>query len=97
MISKKLTLCCIALILQFAFIKLIAQTNPVAFVGAKIIPIIGEPIENGVLIIQTGKITAVGSADLTKFSSDTEIIDVSSKVIMPGLVDTHSHIGEGEG
>ncbi len=70
-----------------------AQEKPIAFVNAKIIPIVGEPIDEGVLIFQNGKITGVGDARLVRLSSDVTIVDVKGKVIMPGLVDTHSHIG----
>jgi imidazolonepropionase-like amidohydrolase len=73
------------------------QTKATAFVGARIIPIIGEPIEEGILLIQNGKITAVGDARTVRLSSDVEIIDVKGKIIMPGLVDTHSHVGEPAG
>ena len=73
-----------------------AQSTPQVFRGAQIIPIEGEPIENGVLIIENGKITAVGGSN-TRVPRGAEIHDVSGKVIMPGLVDTHSHIGEGSG
>ncbi len=76
---------------------LLGQTRPTAFVGARIIPIIGQPIEDGILLVQNGKITAIGDARTVRLSSDVQIIDVKGKVIMPGLVDTHSHIGEGSG
>lgn len=76
---------------------LLGQTRPTAFVGARIIPIVGQPIEEGVLLVQNGKITAVGDARTVRLSSDVQIVDVKGKVIMPGLVDTHSHIGEGSG
>jgi imidazolonepropionase-like amidohydrolase len=75
----------------------LAQDKMQAFVGAKIIPIVGQPIENGVLIVQNGKIVAVGAQNSTKIPSEAQVFDVSGKVIMPGLVDTHSHIGEGSG
>lgn len=71
-----------------------AQSKPEAFVGATIIPIVGQPIENGVLIIQNGKIVAVGTRNAVKIPSDASTIDVAGKTIMPGLVDSHSHIGE---
>ena len=74
-----------------------AQDQPYIFKGAEIIPISGEPISGGVLIIQNGKITAVGEAGSVPIPSDAKHIDLSGKVIMPGLVDTHSHIGEGDG
>lgn len=73
-----------------------SQSTPQAFKGAKIIPISGEPINNGVLIVQNGEIVAVGDAD-TDIPGNAEIHDVSGKVLMPGLVDTHSHVGEGDG
>lgn len=69
------------------------QENPIAFVGAKIIPIVGEPIDRGVLVVSGGKITAVGTAAAEAALDGAERVDVSGKVIMPGLVCTHSHLG----
>ncbi|NEM96904.1 amidohydrolase family protein [Pontibacter burrus] len=74
-----------------------AQEQPHVFKGARIIPIAGKPIENGVLVVQHGKITAVGAAGQVKLPKGATEIDVTGKVLMPGLVDTHSHIGEGSG
>lgn len=75
---------------------IIAQPNSIFFTGATIIPISGEPIEKGVLVIRDGKIQAVGDHRY-KIPATATIVDVTGKVIMPGLVDTHSHIGEGDG
>lgn len=68
-------------------------TKQIAFVGAKILPVVGEPIENGFLIIEGGKIVAIGSAANVRLDSSLEKIDVTGKWIMPGLVCTHSHVG----
>ncbi len=92
---KNLLLSVFALILFLC--PVFGQTKPTAFVGARIIPIVGNPIEDGILLVQNGRITAVGDARTVRLSSDVEIIDMKGKVIMPGLVDTHSHIGEGSG
>ena len=73
----------------------VAQDRPKAFVGAALIPIEGEEIENGTLVIEKGKIVAIGSADEVQIPNDAEKIDVAGKVIMPGLICTHSHIGGG--
>lgn len=74
-----------------------AQEKPTAFINARIIPIVGQPIEQGILLVQNGKITAVGDARTVRLSSDVVQIDLKGKVIMPGLIDSHSHIGEGAG
>jgi len=68
-----------------------------AFIGATLIPIGAPEIENSVLIIEDGKIVAVGAAGATRIPDDAERIDVRGKVIMPGLIDTHSHVGGGWG
>lgn len=68
-----------------------------AYVGGEIIPINGPPIQNGVLVVSNGKIVAVGTRAATSIPAGAEVIDTTGKVIMPGLVDTHSHIGGGSG
>lgn len=73
-----------------------AQDKPIAFKGALIYPVTGPPLEKGVLIVQKGRILAVGDAT-TSIPSDAEVIDATGKVIIPGIVDTHSHIGGPEG
>lgn len=74
-----------------------AQERPHVFTGAQILPIAGAPIENGVLVVHRGKITAVGAAGQVQIPANAVTVDATGKVIMPGLVDTHSHIGEGDG
>ena len=70
-----------------------AQDTPVAFTGATIIPIAGSPIENGAMVVHQGKITAVGASNAVSIPADARRIDATGKIIMPGLVDTHNHIG----
>ena len=68
-----------------------------AFTGAEIMPVSREPITDGVLVIEDGKIVHVGAAGRTRIPSDAKVIDISGQVIVPGFVDTHSHIGEPAG
>lgn len=75
--------------------SLAAQQQPVAFTGARILPISGAPIEDGTFVVQNGKISAIGSN--VEIPPAAQVIDASGKTIMPGLVDTHSHIGGGSG
>ncbi len=72
-----------------------AQERPVAFKGATLVPVSGPPVPNGVLVVHRGKIVAAGAS--ARIPEGAEVVDVSGKVIMPGLVDTHSHIGGGSG
>ncbi len=70
--------------------------QPTAYIGATIYPIAGPPIEDGMLIVEDGRIVEVGPVR-TNLRPGTQQVDVTGKVIMPGLVDTHSHVGEGDG
>jgi imidazolonepropionase-like amidohydrolase len=80
----------------FLTIYITAQDKPIAFKGALIYSITGAPIQNGTIVIQKGKIISVGGPQ-TSIPADAEIRDVTGKIIMPGLVDTHSHLGGPDG
>jgi imidazolonepropionase-like amidohydrolase len=90
----KLMLLCVGLLLPMLAH---AQSDPVAFTNAKIYPVTSEPIENGTIVIEDGKIVRIGEAGRTRIPRRAEVIDLKGKVIMPGIVDAHSHIGEGDG
>lgn len=51
--------------------------------------------DNAVIIIEGNKITEVKSAEGFVPNSGDEVIDLSDKFILPGLIDTHVHIGFG--
>lgn len=66
---------------------------PIAFVGARVIPIAAPEIENGTLLVEGQQIVAVGNRGEVAIPSGAEVRDLAGKVVMPGLVCTHSHIG----
>jgi imidazolonepropionase-like amidohydrolase len=67
-----------------------------AIVGAQVVPITGTPIEDGVVLVRDGRIEAVGR-DL-RVPDDAERVEAAGKVVLPGLVDAHVHVGvHGEG
>jgi len=81
-------------------------TGAIAFVGARIIlaadrasqPLLGTPdvIENGTLVVEGNRITAVGRN--VPIPAGAKQIDARGKTIMPGIVDAHAHVGgEGDG
>ena len=61
--------------------------------GAKIYPVSGPPIEHGVLVVANGKIVAVGAEGKIPVPAGAVVQDATGKVLMPGIVDSHSHIG----
>ena len=65
-----------------------------AFTNARIIPISGPVIEKGTLVVRDGKIVSVGSGGAP---AGAETHDLAGKTLMPGLVDTHSHIASPAG
>ena len=77
-----------------------AQEQPIAFTGATIHTMGTDSglgtIQGGTLVIQNGRIVAVGGAE-TAIPAGADVRDATGMVIMPGIVDTHSHIGEVSG
>lgn len=65
----------------------------IVYRGAKILTATGKTFEPGALVVSGGKIVAVGESKRVETPKDAQEIDVTGKVIIPGLVDTHSHIG----
>ena len=70
-----------------------AKDDIVAITGAKLLPITSAPIENGTIVLKNGKIHAIGKS--VSIPKGARVIDAKGKVIMPGIVDTHSHLGVG--
>ncbi|MCS6864753.1 MAG: amidohydrolase family protein [Gemmataceae bacterium] len=65
-----------------------------AFTGATIYTATSEqPIDNGLLLIHNGTIEYVGPFPDMFDRTNTDVIDLKGRVIIPGLVDTHSHLG----
>ena len=62
-----------------------------AIKDGKIYTITREVIEKGTVLVEDGKIKAVG-ADV-KIPKGAEVVDASGKVVMPGLVEAHCHVG----
>ncbi len=62
-----------------------------AIKGGKIYTITKGVIDEGTILIENGKIKSVGKS--VKVPEGAEIIDAKGKVVMPGLVEAHCHIG----
>jgi imidazolonepropionase-like amidohydrolase len=60
-------------------------------VGGLVVPIVGDPIESGTVLISGGKITAVGAEVETP--RGTTMIDAAGRWVLPGFVEAHGHVG----
>ena len=62
-----------------------------ALTGARIIPVVGEEIASGTVLIEHGRITAVGEDVDVPY--DAMEIDLAGKVVFPGMIHPHSPDG----
>src|SRR5262245_55645670 len=51
------------------------------------------PIADGAIVVRDGKILDVGSIVTVRIPPGSEFVDLKGAVVIPGLVDTHSHVG----
>ncbi len=54
-----------------------------------------KTIENGVVVFEDGKITAVDQKDRVRVPKSAKVIDASDKIVAPGFIDIHVHGGKG--
>lgn len=54
-------------------------------------------IKDGVILIKDGKVVSVGPAREVEIPSNTRKIDVTGKYIIPGLINSHGHVGDVKG
>src|SRR6266446_1006866 len=62
--------------------------------GRLIDPDSGTVLTNQVILIKDGKIQAVGGA--LALPADAKVIDLSDKTVLPGLIDCHTHVADGQ-
>src|SRR6185436_8031250 len=67
-------------------------SQPAAIVHATVLTGTGEQIDDGVVIMSEGRITAVGDAT-TAVPPGVRVIDARGKWVTPGIIDAHSHLG----
>ena len=80
----------ILILVNFFLVIQVTQAQ-IAVKGETIYTVSGETIKDGVILIENGKITKVGSASKVSIPSNYKIY--SGKVVTPGLVDAHATVG----
>jgi len=70
-----------------------APEDVVAIVGGRVIPVTGPEIESGTVVVRDGKIVAVGPSASVVVPDGATVIHATGRFVMPGIIDTHSHMG----
>jgi imidazolonepropionase-like amidohydrolase len=70
-----------------------AQQKPVALKGGRLLTVSHGVIENGVLLMSSGKITALGASGSVTIPKSAQVIDVTGMTVYPGLIDSESYLG----
>jgi imidazolonepropionase-like amidohydrolase len=66
--------------------------NSIAIKGGRVVPIEGDPIDGGTVLLTDGKIAAIQGPDFEP-PPDTEVVDATGKWVLPGFIDAHAHLG----
>ena len=63
----------------------------IAVTNGKVMTITGGTLARGTVLVEDGRIAAVGEE--VEIPADTQVYDATGKVVMPGLIDAHCHVG----
>jgi imidazolonepropionase-like amidohydrolase len=66
----------------------------VAITGGRVVPVIGDPVEGGTVLIEDGKIAAVGAG--LAVPAGAQVIDAAGSWLLPGFIEAHGHVGVAE-
>ena len=57
-----------------------------------VVPMVGEPIENGAVAIDGNQIVGVGRFEEVKASHGGDVLDLGEQIVLPGLINGHCHL-----
>src|SRR5580700_766778 len=66
------------------------DARPIALKGGKLLTITHGTIDNGVIVLQAGKIVAVGPSASVNIPANAQIVDATGMTIYPGLIDSET-------
>ncbi|MFG0607578.1 amidohydrolase [Vibrio mimicus] len=78
----------------FSSISYAKQTADLMITDAMVLTMNGDKTvyQNGTVVVQENKIIAVGDAELAKQYQAKQVLDVDGDIVMPGLINTHTHV-----
>lgn len=80
-----------ALVALLASLATTAVAQDVAVRGGTVYPVSAPPIADGVVLVEDGRITAVGPAARVRIPDGVRVLEAA--VVTPGLIDAHSVVG----
>jgi imidazolonepropionase-like amidohydrolase len=78
---------------QAIMVDTTTKPGVIAIVGGKLLTVSHGTIENGVLIMESGKITAVGTTAAVKVPKGATVVDAKGMTVYPGLFDAETNLG----
>src|SRR5271156_4470967 len=81
---------------QAPMVDITPKPGVIAITGGKLLTITHGVIENGVVLIEGGKITAVGTSAAIKVPKGAKVVDAKGMTVYPGLIDAETRIGLSE-
>jgi imidazolonepropionase-like amidohydrolase len=74
------------------------DNNSIAITGGRVVPVEGDPIDGGTVIVTGGTISAVLRPEAALESGSVlppgaTVVDAAGKWVLPGFIDAHTHLG----
>lgn len=87
----------VSLLVLFLSVQLFAQTRPLVIRNVTVIDMTGAAPKGGMtVVIDGGRITAIGRSAKMQVPEDAEFVDGSGKFLIPGFWDLHVHFFDAE-
>lgn len=62
-------------------------------IGGRILTMADRDMPEGIIHVENGKITEIGTKDEIEIKSDEKVLVVKNSLIMPGIIEAHCHMG----
>jgi len=85
-----------SLLAQAPMVDITPPAGTIAITGGKVLTVSHGTIENGVVLIEGGKISAVGTAASVKVPKGSTVVDAKGMTVYPGIIDSETRLGLSE-
>lgn len=76
----------------------LSAQDATAWVGARLWDGTGAAaVDDAVLLVQDGRVAAAGPRDAVEIPPGARVVDLTGRFLIPGLINTHGHVGSARG